>query len=390
MMKQARSDLEAALASRPAWVEINIGAFIHNLRVLRQAVAPGVKIIAVLKADAYGHGAVPLAQMAVREGVEVIAVAIAAEAVPLREAGIKCPLLVLGYTPQASLDLVVTHDLSQCIFSLQAAEALSRVAVRLGKTARVHLKVDTGMGRLGFTGDQGRRDMLAVARLPGLEIEGIFSHFATADATEKTFAYRQLDRFLATVEWLRRQGLTVPLRHMANSGALLDLPAAHLDAVRPGIALYGYYPSAAVAAGKVALQPVMTLKARIVQVKAVAAETPVSYGCIYRCSQSTRVATVPLGYADGVPRVLSGRIAGQVRGQTFPQAGRICMDQMMFDLGEVPLNEGDEIVLFGRWWAAGRWWEASVETWAALADTIPYEILTGISPRLPRFYLAPP
>lgn len=374
------------LDGRPAWAEIDLSAFAHNMRALRQATQPGARFIAVIKADGYGHGALPLARVAVREGADGAAVAILDEALLLRNAGIKLPILILGYTPFAASALVVANDLSQSVFSLSAAEALSQAAIQLGKKAKVHLKVETGMGRIGFCGEQGMRDMIAAARLPGILIEGIFSHFATADEADKTFACRQLERFAGTIDWLKKRGLEIPMRHIANSAAILDFPESHLDGVRAGIALYGSYPSDEVAKGKAGLRPVMTLKARVVQIKEVAAQTPVSYGCTYRCPGPTRLATVPLGYADGVPRILSGKIVAHAKGQTIPQVGRVCMDQMVFDIGELPLIEGDEIVLFGRWQENGVLREVPVETWAKPADTISYEIFTGISPRVPRFY----
>ncbi|WP_235910851.1 alanine racemase [Heliobacterium mobile] len=375
------------LDGRPAWSEINLKAFVHNLRVLRQVTRRESKFLAVIKADAYGHGALPLARAAVQEGVDGFVVAILDEGIHLRQGGIDVPILILGYTPPAACEQVVQYDLSQTVYSLPVAEALSQAARRLGKKARVHLKVETGMGRVGFYGEEAIRNMLAVARLPGIEVEGIFSHFATADEKDKSFAQRQLEQFLETVERLRQAGLEIPLRHMANSAGIIDLPESHLEAVRAGISLYGYYPSGEVNREQVSLLPVMTLKARIVQVKEVPAGMPVSYGCTYRCPRPTRIATVPLGYADGIPRVLSGRIQLYGRGGTFPQVGRVCMDHIMADIGESPLTEGDEVVLFGRWMEGSEWRQASVEDWSQKLGTISYEILCGISPRIPRCYI---
>ncbi|MZP42552.1 alanine racemase [Heliobacterium gestii] len=372
---------------RPAWAEIRLSAFAHNVQVLRQATNPQARLMAVIKADGYGHGAVALAREAVRQGVDGFVVALLDEALKLRDAGIVQPILILGYTPPEACYRVVAEDISQAVYNRSVAEALSAAAVRLGRTARIHLKVETGMGRVGFQGDGGVQEMLAIARLPGLVVEGVFSHFATADAPDKAFAREQLERFLATTGRLKKAGLDIAMRHMANSAAILDFPESHLDGVRAGIALYGSSPFDTPPPGGASLAPVMTLKARIVFIKEVAAGTPISYGCTYRCPRPTRIATIPLGYADGIRRTLSGRI-GVFKGEhRFPQVGRICMDQFMIDIGDAEVVEGDEVTLFGRWPTGGAWRTAPVEDWAQATGTISYEILSGISPRVPRFYV---
>ncbi|ABZ84277.1 alanine racemase, putative [Heliomicrobium modesticaldum Ice1] len=372
---------------RPAWAEIRLSAFAHNLQVLRRATQPQARLMAVIKADGYGHGAVALAWEAVRQGVDCFVVALLDEALKLRDAGITTPILILGYTPPAACYRVVAEDLSQAVYCRTVAEALSAAALRLGRTARIHLKVETGMGRVGFQGDEGVREMLAIARLPGIAVEGVFSHFATADEPDKSFAREQLERFLTITGRLQQAGLDIPMRHMANSAAILDLPESHLEGVRPGIALYGSSPFDGVRWDGAFLVPVMTLKARIIFIKEVAAGTPISYGCTYRCPRRTRIATIPLGYADGIRRTLSGRIGAYKGERYFPQVGRICMDQFMIDIGDAELAEGDEVTLFGRWQEGGTWRTAPVEDWARADGTISYEILSGISPRVPRHYV---
>ncbi|QGG49110.1 alanine racemase [Heliorestis convoluta] len=373
------------IENRPAWAEINVSAFAHNIKSLKKFTSSGTQFFAVLKANGYGHGAVQLAKIASQEGVDGIVVALLDEAIALRRAGVKVPILILGYTTPAQLPILAEEKLTQTIFTRKAAEELSVAAVASGKKVKVHLKVDTGMSRVGFTALQGLSDLLAVARLPGLEIEGVFSHFATADEEDKSFAYYQLESFNILLRQLEKEGLQVPLCHMANSAALLEIPDSHYNAVRAGLAIYGHYPSPA-SATKIDLQPLMTVKAKIVQVKKVAAQSPISYGCTYRCPRATRVATVPLGYADGVPRVLSGKIKAYGKGSMICQVGRICMDQMVFDIADAPLEEGDEIILLGQGSEPKALPELTMEKWAQLSGTISYEIMTGISNRVPRIY----
>ncbi|KAB2951835.1 alanine racemase [Heliorestis acidaminivorans] len=383
---QEETEWQGKETSRPAWAEIKLENFAHNIRSLKKLTTAGTKFFAVLKADGYGHGAVPLAKVAVQEAVDGFVVAILDEALALRKASVKLPVLILGYTTPDKVSVIIEEELTQAIFTRKAAEELSTAAVRIGKKVKVHLKVDTGMGRVGFPAIGSLEDLKAVAKLPGLEVEGLFSHFATADEEDKSYAYHQLESFFNIVRQLEKEGLCFPMHHMANSAALLEIPQAHFNAVRAGLAIYGHYPSVD-SENKVDLLPLMTLKARIVQIKKVPAQSPISYGCTYRCPSATRLATVPLGYADGVPRILSGKIKAYGKESIISQVGRICMDQMVFDIADAPLEEGDEIVLFGHQQGKKSVPELTMERWAELAGTIAYEIMTGISLRVPRIYL---
>lgn len=353
--------------------------------------------MAVVKADGYGHGGVAVAKVALESGADCLGVARLHEAVELRDAGIAAPILIFGLTPAEEIDTLLGLDLVQAVFARDAAEALASAATSRDKRARVHIKVDTGMGRLGLLADEPRAEeatasaanhrideVRAIASLPGLEVEGLFTHFATADHADKTYANRQLRRFLELVDCLKQQGLELPLNHAANSAALLDMPDSHLDMVRPGIATYGLYPSADVDRGRVNLEPVMEWKSRIIQIKKVPAGFGVSYGITYETPQPTTLATVAVGYADGLSRGLSSRGQMLVGGQRVPVVGRICMDLTLLDVGEVSdVSVGDEVVILGRQGAE----VLSTDEMASTLDTINYEIVSTITSRVPRIYL---
>ena len=348
--------------------------------------------MAVVKADAYGHGAVELASRAVAAGADWLGVARIDEAIELRLAGLSTPILIFGQTPVSRVDELLDQDFVQAIFTSETAAALANAAVHRGKRLRAHLKIDTGMGRLGipWVGDDavGRKVALpeieALQRLDGLEFEGVFTHFANADSADKSDARRQLERFLALISDLAHNGIEYPMRHVANSAALIDLPESHLDLVRTGIATYGLYPRAEVQRQGVELRPVLAWKTRILQIKKVASGFGVSYGTTYRTSRSTTLATVAVGYADGLDRGLSS--AGQmlVGGRRIPIVGRVCMDLTVLDLGpESDAAIGDEVVILGRQGDE----ELTADAMAASLDTINYEIVTSIARRVPRIYL---
>lgn len=353
--------------------------------------------MAVVKANGYGHGAIEVARKALKSGAENLGVARIDEAVQLRQAGLDAPILIFGYTPLEMAETLIQYDLTQTVFAGETAAALSEIASRRGKKISVHIKIDSGMGRLGLLLTQpsaGQRsdrhernavqEALAISRLPGLMVEGLFSHFATADSADKSYAERQLAKFLDFAGHLRREGLEVPVKHAANSAALIDMPDSHLDMVRPGIATYGLYPSDDVNRDRVALRPVMTLKSRIVHLKKVPAGFNVSYGITYQTQKPTTIATVPVGYADGFNRLLSNRGRMLVHGQKVPIVGRICMDLTMLDVGNVPQTEiEDEVVVFG-----GNGNQAvSADTVAADLNTINYEIVSSITGRVARVYV---
>lgn len=388
--------MEAALI----WAEIDLAAVAHNVRVLRDQTAAGTGFMAVVKADAYGHGAAAVARRALAAGADWLGVARLGEALALREAGIDAPILVFGHTPPSETPTLLAHDLAATVWDYPTAVDFSDAAAAQGETVRLHLKVDTGMGRLGLRPGVPRLSVTgkavegnpvftveSIARLPGIRLEGVYTHFAAADHADATFAHEQLERFTEFLDHLHFAGIEIPLRHAANSAATIALPASHLDLVRCGIALYGLHPSPDVGPGRVELRPAMSLKCRIVQVKSVEAGTPVSYGMTYTTPEPTRIATVAAGYADGLCRRLSSRGEMIVGGRRVPIVGRVCMDLTMLDVGAVPeADAGGEAVIFGRQGDA----RLPVEDVADLLDTINYEVVCAVGARVPRVYVDEP
>lgn len=374
------------MINRPVWAEIDLGAIGHNLAEIRRSLEPKTKIMAIVKANGYGHGSIQVARTVLAKGAERLGIAILQEGIELRKAGFGVPILILGHTPVEMAKDVVRYNLIQTVFDFDTAEAISWAAVQARKSAKIHLKVDTGMGRLGFPlHDKKNLDIiLKIAQLPNLEIEGIYSHFAVSDIVDKEFSYLQLERFFDSVEKLKKKGLEIPVKHISNSGGILDLPQAHLNMVRAGISIYGLYPSEEVSRAKVKLKPAMSLKARIAQVKKVPKGVTISYGRTYETSTEETIATLPIGYADGYTRLLSNKAQVLVRGKKTPVIGRICMDQCMINITGIPNVEvGEEVVLFG---SQGQE-HISVEDLANLIGTINYEIVCMISARVPRLYM---
>ena len=366
------------------WAEINLGNLEHNYRTLR-ACAPDSRFLGVVKANAYGHGAVPVAKKLEELGADCLAVACLAEALELREAGIKMPVMILGATPPEFAEDVVRGNFTQAVFSMDLAQALSDAAGKLGKTVRVHIKLDTGMSRLGLLAHDPVAAAAKVAELctlPHLEYEGIFTHFANADGDEE-YTMLQFTRFLDTLEVLEKTyGISFQIRHCAASAAVLNYPCTHLDMVRPGIALYGHYPDPSCEGlDGPGLLPVMTLKSRVAAVRELPEDTPVSYGCTARFAQGGgRVAVVPIGYADGLHRALSNEGSFWLGGQPRPIMGRVCMDMCMVGLDDgAEVKPGDVAEIFGE--------NLPVELHGELAGTVQYELLCAVSPRVPRIYL---
>ncbi len=382
------------------WAEIDLDAISRNIRTLRSLTAEGTRFMAVVKANAYGHGAVAVARQALASGADWLAVARLDEGIALRRAGIEAPILVFGYTAPTSAPDLLAHDLAATVYDFDTAQAYSRVAITTDRNLRLHLKVDTGMGRLGLrpevrtfsaTGKAVSGNPVfvadAIAHLPGIQLEGIYTHFAAADHADQSFTLAQLEAFTDFLDHLYYAGLEIPLRHAANSAATITLPAAHLDMVRCGIAMYGLYPSEAVGPALIALEPAMSLKCRIIQVKAVEAGFPVSYGMTHVTQRPTVIATVAAGYADGLNRRLSNTGEMLVRGRRVPIIGRVCMDLTMLDTGTVPEAEvWDEAVIFGRQGEA----TISVDEVAAKLGTINYEVVTGVAARVPRTHIHRP
>lgn len=374
------------MINRPVWAEIDLGAIGHNLAEIRRSLEPKTKIMAIVKANGYGHGSIQVARAVLAKGAERLGIAILQEGIELRKAGFGVPILILGHTPVEMAKEIVRYNLIQTVFDFDTAEAISWAAVQARKSAKIHLKVDTGMGRLGFPlHDKKNLDtILKIAQLPNLEIEGIYSHFAVSDIVDKEFSFLQLEKFLDSVEKLKKKGLEIPIKHISNSGGILDLPQAHLNMVRAGISIYGLYPSEEVNKAKVKLKPAMSLKARIAQIKKVPKGVSISYGRTYETSTEETIATLPIGYADGYTRLLSNKAQVLVRGKKAPIVGRICMDQCMINISGIPNVEvGEEVVLFG---SQGQE-HISVEDLANLIGTINYEVVCMISARVPRLYV---
>lgn len=372
------------------YAKVDLDALCKNMQNTRKLVRPETKIMAVIKADGYGHGAVPIAKAfdAMDKDGEIVAfygVAMVEEGIELRRAGIKKPILVLGYTPQELLGEAVKYDITLTIFDFSLAEKLSREAVAAGRTAAVHIKVDTGMGRIGYAGTkEDVQEIIRMAELPGIKLEGIFSHMARADERDKTSACGQLARFLAFEKLLAESGILIPIKHMANSAGIIDMPQAQFDMVRSGISTYGLYPSGEVNKSKLPLTPVMEIFSHISFLKKVGAGCPIGYGGTFITDRPTLVATIPTGYADGYPRALSNRGRVLICGKSAPIIGRICMDQFMVDVTDIPqVKQGDTVTLVGR---DGEEF-ISMEEAAELAGSFHYEFACGISKRVPRIYV---
>ena len=340
----------------------------------------------VVKADAYGHGVREVSRVLLANGVQRLAVSMLDEAIQLRNSGISAPILILSYTDPARADEILENDVTQTVFSHDLADALSESAVRHGTKVKVHIKIDTGCSRVGFMpGYSAIKDIILISKLPGMIIEGLYTHFATADELDKTYTYMQFERFMSICTELSRIGIHIPVKHVANSAGVMGFPEMHLDMVRPGIILYGLYPSDEMDRSQLALRPAMSLKANIILVKNVEAGTAISYGRKFTTARKSRIATIPIGYADGYSRLLTGKGRVLVNGQSAPIVGSICMDQCMVDAtdteGEVAV--GDEVVLFGRQGGSC----IHVGEVASRMGTISYEVVCIIGKRIPRVYI---
>jgi alanine racemase len=308
------------------------------------------------------------------------------EAIQLRNNGIDVPILILSYTDPSRADEIISNDVTQTVFSHDLAAALSDAAVKQGRKVRIHIKIDTGMTRVGFMpGYSAVKNVVEISKLPGIIIEGLFTHFASADETDKSYTYMQFERFMSIVSELNRIGVYIPIKHVANSAAVIEFPEMHLDMVRPGIILYGMYPSEEVSRERIHLKPAMTMKANVILVKDVEKGTPISYGRIFTTSRDSKIATIPIGYADGYTRLLNGKARVLINGEFAPVVGKICMDQCMVDVTDMEneVHTGDEVVLSGR--QGDR--EITIEDIAGSIGTINYEVVSVIGKRIPRVYL---
>lgn len=371
-----------------AWAEIDLDALLFNIEGIKKSIDSTTKIIAVLKTDGYGHGAGQIARLLERDNqVWGYAVATAEEAFALKEEGVCKPLLILGYTFPYSYERLIEEEVRSTVFTLEAAEALSDTAVRLGKQCRVHIKIDTGMTRIGIHPDEeGMALIRQIQALSGLEIEGIFTHFATADEADRTRAYHQMKLFQDYAERVERElDIKIPMKHCSNSAGIIEMPEAQMDAVRAGIILYGLWPSDAVQAdNKIQLKPMLSLKSRVVYVKTVPAGQEISYGGTFTTTRDTRVATICIGYGDGYPRSLSNRGHVLIKGQRVPILGRVCMDQFMIDVTGIAQRVcvGDPVTLIGTDGIAC----ITMEDLGALSGRFNYELACDIGKRIPRIY----
>ena len=373
-------------AIRPAWAEINLSNLDHNIKNIIAKVGSDVDIIGVIKADGYGHGSVEVAQVLRENGVRTFAVAALSEAIKLREHGAQEEIIMLGLTPDLYADTIVQYGITPVVCSSSNAAAIAKAAEKAGKTVSGLVAVDTGMGRIGYLPDDAEAvsDIKKMESLSGFRIKGIFSHFATADAADKTYAKEQERKYNAFYEKLSAAGINIPMKTFANSAAIMEIPSVYFDAVRPGIILYGCYPSSEVDKSQLALKPVMSVKANIVHLKKIPKGATVSYGRKYTAPRESLIATLALGYADGYPRPYSqvGKVI--VNGTFAPIAGNICMDQCMVDVTDVPdVKVGDEVIIMG-----------SDGKNTILADdigdatgTINYEIVCAFGQRLPKVYI---
>ena len=369
------------------WAEIDLAALEHNYRALRALAPQGCRFLGLCKADAYGHGALPVAKKLQELGADMLAVACVDEAAQLRRGGITLPILCLGKTPLELTPMLLEYDVTQAVEDLETGEALSQAAQAAGKKLTIHVKLDTGMSRLGFfwrqdTAQETADRIAKLCRLPGLEAEGMFTHFADADGDE-TYTMDQFTRFLDAKAALEQRGITFKICHCAASAAVLNYPCTHMDMIRPGVALYGYYPAPGMEGlDGPGLEPVMAVKSRVAVVRDLPAGSCVSYGRTATLARDSRLAVVPIGYGDGFPRLLSNRMDLIVHGVPCPIVGRICMDMCMIDVTDVPdVKAGDEVLVYG---------PGQAERAAQTMGTIVYELLCDLTGRVPRVYVDGP
>ena len=368
------------------WAEVDLDAIWENMVHMKENIAENTKILAVIKTDGYGHGGVPIAKML--EQLDFMfgyAAATYEEAHVLREAGVKKPILILGYTFPYCYEELIREEIRPAVYRRDTVEELVAAAAKVGQKAKVHIKVDTGMGRIGITPDEeGLEFVRFLMGHPELEVEGIFTHFAKSDEEDKTSAYQQLELFQNFIDRIQTElGLTIPVKHCSNSAAILEMPQANMDMVRAGITTYGLYPSEEVSKDIVPLRAAMSLYSHIVYCKTIHAGQSVSYGGLFTAQKDTRVATIPVGYGDGYPRSLSGKGYVLIRGKKAPILGRVCMDQFMVDISEIPgVMEGDKVTLLG----VDGTERITAEELGELSGRFNYEFVCDLGKRIPRVY----
>ena len=363
--------------------DINLSAIRKNITTMKNCIPEGKKLLAVIKANAYGHGAIEVAN-ALDDLADYYGVACIDEAIELRNAGIGKPILILGFTDESLFEEIVKYDITQTIFTLEQAKALSLAAAHVGKKGKLHIKIDTGMNRIGFPcKKESVSEIVEISQLPNLDMEGIFTHYYKADEYDKSVANRQLNDYTRMVKWLEEEGITFAIRHISNSAGIMEMPNDTYDMVRSGISTYGLYPSEEMNKEACILYPAMELKSRVVHVKDVKAGETIGYGGTYTLPEDKRIATVGVGYADGYPRALSNQGRMLVRGQYAPIVGRVCMDQTMIDVSDIPgVKVGDEVVLVGKQGEN----DIPVEEPAGMSASFNYEFVCDVNRRVPRVF----
>ncbi len=368
-----------------AWAEINLDAIAHNVKNIRKLVGDATKILCVVKANAYGHGFFETAKTMIENGADALAVATFEEGRQLRLSGFSAPILVLGSVGTVLASDMIKYDIAATITDETLAHAMSKAAIQQESLAKFHIKVDTGMSRLGFSCDEtGIERIKKICSLPNVEAEGLFTHLSCADEKDRAMTDSQYNKFMFVANSLEKENIKFKYKHICNSAGIIEYPEYHLDMVRPGIIIYGLYPSSDISCERLDLIPAMTVKARITRIEEKDDDTPVSYGATYRTKGITKLATVPIGYADGYLRCLSGTAVMSVSGKIVPVVGKICMDQCMIDVSSVNnINVGDEVIVFGN----GGDSNISLETLAKNAGTVPHEILSLTGNRTPRVFI---
>ena len=369
---------------RPVWAEIDLDILANNMKNIKK-LAGNKEVMAVVKADAYGHGALDVAPCLLENGASRLAVAMLTEAIELRNNNITAPIMILGYTPLYLGEDLINYDIEQTIYDLDYAKELSALAKSLNKKAKVHIALDTGMGRIGFLpSDESFNAICEICALDGLDVIGIFTHFSSSDEADKEYTQYQFNQIYDFISKLEKQGINIPLKHASNSAAIIDLPNTYLDAVRAGIILYGYYPSNEVKKENLSIKPALTLKARIAHVKELESGMYISYNRTFKTSRKSKIATIPIGYADGYIRTLKHDAKVIVNGQLAPIVGNICMDQFMIDVTDIDdVKSGDEVILLGE----SNGIKFNADDLAKCMDSINYEVLCLLKKRVPRAYI---
>ena len=367
---------------RPTRAEINLKALDKNIESLRSFLGRGTKLMAIVKANAYGHGAKEAAKAAERAGADYLGVAYLGEALELRSSQIKTPILILSETPASFVSHILEHDITQTVYTAQLAQALSAEAAKQGKKAKIHIKVDTGMGRVGVFPSGTIELLKQIKLLPFIEIEGIFTHFSCGEDSENGFTQKQFDSFLSVLDLIKKEGFSIPIKYCANSAAIFNFPKSQLDMARLGITMYGLYPPG-LKKRPLELERVLSLRTKVLYIKRVPKGTPLSYGATYVTEKETSIATLPLGYADGLSRRLSNKGQVLIKGKKYPIVGRVTMDMTLVDTGDDKIEVWDEVTIIGR--DGGQ--EITADEVAVLIDSINYEVVCGIGKRVPRIYI---